>query len=402
MTAQPGRAAVPSRVAPARATPIGSHENAEASPPGPETAAAGNGVPAFPERLDRKLLPPGDRVEAGVSPGACGLVPSGSGTFVPADRAAGELASSGVSLKGEARARGGVEAERPSPGGPPMPGPALSAPSDAGAPGQPAGGPSDLEALRRLCLGAGRSVASPAEPHPLGTPLDAALGGGLARGVLHEAFCADAGGLGAALGFVAVLAAGVRGPVVWVRQDMAVHEAGRLYGAGCAELGIDPDRLLLVEAPDAAGVLRATEEALRHPAPALVIAEPWGTPRVLDLTATRRLALRAGERGALAVLLRPGGEPAPSVAATRWLVGPASSSSAVPHGLGPPAFALELVRNRLGPTGCWTMEWDGDARRFKTRPPVATPLPAPHGRLPAAPVHRPAASERGEGALRRA
>lgn len=267
--------------------------------------------------------------------------------------------------------------------------------------------PASLAALRDLCRSAGGStpVLNRAECLPLGASLDGVLGGGLARGQLHEVFSADAGGLGGVLGFAAALAAGARGPVVWVRQDMAVSETGSLYGAGCAELGIDPARLLLVEACDAASVLRAAEEALRHPAPALVIAEPWGMPRVLDLTATRRLALRAGERGTLALLLRPGAEPSPSVAATRWLIAPAASGSPLPFGLGPPAFAVELVRNRLGPLGRWIVEWDTHERRFHERRfergSGESPA-APHGRLPAAPVHRPAPADLADAARRRA
>ncbi|MEP9350494.1 hypothetical protein [Xanthobacter sp. KR7-225] len=243
--------------------------------------------------------------------------------------------------------------------------------------------PAALAALRGLC---GSPAAAPARRHLLGAPLDAALGGGLPRGALHEMFCGAPGAHGAMLGFAAALAAGLGGPVVWVRQDMSVREGGRLYAPGCAELGLDPAFLVLVEAADAASVLRAAEDALRHAGPALVIAEPWGTARVLDLTATRRLALRAGERGALALLLRPGAEPEPSAAVTRWQVAPAGALCPLPFGLGPPAFALELVRSRLGPTGRWIVEWNAHARRFNP----AAPGAAAFGRVPAAPFHRPA------------
>lgn len=215
----------------------------------------------------------------------------------------------------------------------------------------------------------------------LGGPLDGVLGGGLVRGALHEIFPGERGPGAAAMGFAAMLAALAQGPVVWIRQDMAGFEAGALHGAGCACLGLDPDRLVLVKARDGAGVLRAAEEALRHHAPRLVVAEPWGEPEGLDLTAGRRLALRAAETGALALLLRPAAAPAPSAAFTRWLVGAAPSASARRHEPGPPAFTLELIRNRLGPLGRWTMEWDADARCLR----AATP----HRRLPAVPVHRP-------------
>jgi protein ImuA len=235
-------------------------------------------------------------------------------------------------------------------------------------------------------MGGPARAAAPAGRLALGAPLDAALGGGLPRGALHEIYGGAPGAHGVLLGFAAALAAGLRVPVLWVRQDMSVREGGRLHAPGCAELGLDPDRLVLVEAADAAGVLRAAEDGLRHAGAGVVIAEPWGAARVLDLTATRRLALRAAERGALALLLRPGAEPAPSAAATRWHVAPAGSAAPLPFGLGAPAFALELARNRFGPLGQWNVEFDADARRFGPLAPGA----APSGRGSAAARHRPA------------
>lgn len=250
-----------------------------------------------------------------------------------------------------------------------------------------------LAALRRSIASMEDGGERDGRPHPLspqplslGVPLDAVLGGGLARGALHEVFPDGKGHPAAAMGFVAVLAALARGPVVWIRQDMAGFEAGALHGAGCAGLGLDPRRLVLVRARDGAGVLRAAEEALRHHAPRLVVAEPWGEPDVLDLTAGRRLALRAAATGAFAVLLRPAAAPSPSAAVTRWMVDAAPSGGADAHQLGPPAFGLELIRNRLGPLGRWTLEWDAHARCLR----AATP----HRRLPALPVHRPTAPHR--------
>lgn len=266
-------------------------------------------------------------------------------------------------------------------------------PAVPGAGADPASSPATLDALRALVRSPARA-ASPAGRLLLGAPLDAALGGGLPRGALHEVHGGAPGAHGVLLGFAAALAGalvgglagGLGGPVLWVRQDMSVREGGRLHAPGCAELGLDPDRIVLVEAADAAGVLRAAEDGLRQAGAGVVIAEPWGAARVLDLTATRRLALRAAERGALALLLRPGAEPEPSAAATRWHVAPAGSASPLPFGLGAPAFALELARNRFGPTGRWIVEFDADARRFGPLAPGA----APSGRGAAAARHRPA------------
>ncbi|MFG1381303.1 ImuA family protein [Xanthobacter versatilis] len=247
-----------------------------------------------------------------------------------------------------------------------------------------------LAALRRRVeeiQHAGAPAAGVERGHmALGAPLDGALGGGLPLGALHEVFACDKGNGAAALGFALALAAGTRRPVVWVRQDLAALEGGDLYGPGCAAFGLDPARLIVVQGADATDTLAAAEEALRHAVLGLVVVEPWGMPARLDLTATRRLALRAERSGVPALLLRSAAEPVPSAAATRWLASaaPSGAAGAPAFCLGPPAFALELARNRAGPTGRWIVEWNAHARRF---------APAPRRPAAAPPVHRPAASQ---------
>lgn len=262
-------------------------------------------------------------------------------------------------------------------------------------------GPGDpLAALRRRVCEIERSsprTEGTAARLALGRPLDEALGGGLPRGALHEVFSTDRGVHASALGFVLALAAGSGRAVLWVRQDLAALEGGEIYGPGCAAFGLDPARLILVAARDAAGVLGAAEEAVRHPGLGLVVAEPWGVPPVLDLTATRRLALRAEASGVPVVLLRPSAQPAPSAATTRWLAAASPSrpaAEAPAFCLGPPAFALELARNRGGPTGRWIVEWNAHARRFSPQ--------APHRHPAAVPADRPAASPGGAAAARAA
>ncbi len=249
----------------------------------------------------------------------------------------------------------------------------------------------ELKALRQQIIemerASGPSGGAARARVPLGAPLDGPLGGGLARDALHEAFSADKGNAAALLGFGLALAAGMRRPIFWVRQDMATLEGGEIYGPGCAAFGLDPTRLILIATPDGADTLAAAEEALGHASLGLVVAEPWGTPAVLDLTATRRLALRAERSGVPVLLLRPAGEPIPSAAATRWRVAAAPSRparDAPAFCLGPPAFALEIERNRLGLTGRFLVEWNAHARRF---------IEAPRRPAVAAPADRPAPSQ---------
>ena len=84
-----------------------------------------------------------------------------------------------------------------------------------------------------------------------------------------------------------------------------------------------------------------------------------GNPRLLDLTASRRLALRAAEAGVMGLLLRQTDRPEPGAATTRWLVAPrpAAATDDFPAGIGNPAWRLVLERNRHGATG--TFDWSG-------------------------------------------
>ena len=203
---------------------------------------------------------------------------------------------------------------------------------------------------------------------PLGVaPVDDALGGGLGGGLLHEIAAAREGESAAACGFALLLATRTSGPVVWITEDMALHESGMPYGPGLDELGLPPERFLMVAAPNFRDVLWAVEEALSCRGMGTVIGEIRQAS--LDLTATRRLSLAAGRHGAVALLLRSAPGRDASAAATRWIVKTVPSKAAKPramtHGPGPPRFALSLVRNRRGPPGSWVLEWNGVEQRFE-------------------------------------
>jgi hypothetical protein len=99
---------------------------------------------------------------------------------------------------------------------------------------------------------------------PLGhSAADLCLKGGLERGVLHEVFAAI-GHEAVATGFVAGLAARVAmgKRLLWIRQDFSALEFGELSATGFLEFGLDPARLLLLCVADAAGGLRAANDAL--------------------------------------------------------------------------------------------------------------------------------------------
>src|SRR4051812_39847394 len=94
--------------------------------------------------------------------------------------------------------------------------------------------------------------------------IDERIGGGLARGALHEIFADEAVDAAAGVGFAAMLARRIahngRDALVWLRVGDA---EGSLYPPGLNEVGIDPDRVLLVLAPDAESLMRAAGEVVR-------------------------------------------------------------------------------------------------------------------------------------------
>jgi protein ImuA len=214
---------------------------------------------------------------------------------------------------------------------------------------------------------------------PLGTAsIDAALGGGLALGCLHELAPAAPLHLGAAAGFALTLAARAseRKATLWIQPEFAGTEAGMLYGPGLTALGLPMERLLLLRVARPVDVLWAMEEALKSRVLATVIAELTDDGTAADLTATRRLALAARDGGGLGFLLRHRISPESSAAATRWDIAAAPSIPDAFGGLGRTAFTLSLVKNRRGPFGRWTVEWNPHEHSF-------SPLSLPVAEAPA-------------------
>jgi protein ImuA len=205
---------------------------------------------------------------------------------------------------------------------------------------------------------------------PLGVgSLDRALGGGLARGRLHELFAAEPADAGSAAGFAAMLACCALppgAPLLWLRLEEVERRGGRLHAPGLAEIGIDPSRLVLAVLPDPVALLRAAAEVLRCPEVGMAVIELWQSPRALDLTASRRLAITAEETGVTALLLRAEAQPTPSAAQTRWSIAAAASTALEAEAPGFPVLDLELLRQRGGPGGGrWRLEWNRDRACFE-------------------------------------
>lgn len=256
---------------------------------------------------------------------------------------------------------------------------------------------SALIALRRSLdrLEPRRAPASSA-PVALGhAGIDAALGGGLERGRLHEVF-ADEEEAGSGGGFIALLGLRLAGgrPLLWLRCEAAEHRSGRLQAGGLGELGFDPAALLLGIVPGEPALLRAAAEASRCAGLGALLVECWGPMRGFDLTASRRLMLAAETSGVPVLVLRVAAPLQPSAADTRWRVAAAPSIVLEADAPGAPMFDLELLRRRAGPpAGPWRVEWNRDRQCFAEPDFVreGAPLPRPvHALVPgrAAEAHR--------------
>jgi protein ImuA len=245
-----------------------------------------------------------------------------------------------------------------------------------------------LAALRdRIDAIEGLRPATSAAPFPLGlAAIDARLGGGLARGRLHELYAAEPDDHAAASAFALMLALRAGdGAILWLRQDHALRAAGRINGAGLVELGVDPARLIEILVPDEKALLRAAGDAVRCPDMAALLIEPWRAARTLDLTVSRRLALAAEQSGVTTLLIRSGADPGPSAAHSRWRIGSIPAVPLEADAPGHAAIGIDLLRHRAG-IAAFTLdvEWDRDHRRFREPPLSGALLPLPAQRSAAA------------------
>ncbi len=249
-----------------------------------------------------------------------------------------------------------------------------------------------IDRLKRQLERLERPRAAEAGQFALGeAALDARLGGGLARGALHEICAGGEGDHPAASGFALMLAMRASGrageggagqggakPVLWVREDKGARMDGQLYAPGLAELGFDPGRLILVQAPDTLAALRAGADILGSLGLGAVVIEPFGEARALDLTASRRLVLAAERAGVAAFVLRARTSGFASAASTRWHVASASSHALPGDAPGVTALSLALVRHRGGIAPFEILlEWDRDETAFREPALLRDHLPAP-------------------------
>jgi protein ImuA len=214
--------------------------------------------------------------------------------------------------------------------------------------------------------------------------LDAALGGGLPMDGLIEVTPSGPAMLPSASAFAFMLLSRLprRGVVLHAVTRAAAREHGALHAPGLIDLGLDPGRILAVEAPHPRDMAFILEEAAQAQGLAALIAE--GPPP--SFLASRRLSLLLARRAMPCLFvpdqpLREGSAAALRLAVTP-VPGPPDALDA--RGPAPPAFRVTLARLRGGHPGLTldTVFHHGD--RIFTPFPRLAPATAAAGALPAA------------------
>lgn len=187
-------------------------------------------------------------------------------------------------------------------------------------------------------------------------------------GVVHELTTAESP-MSAASGFACYLLSRLmrRGTVsAWI----STHRT--LFPPALAGYGIEPDRILFIDAASGRDALWAMEEALRCDQLAAVV----GEVRDLDFTASRRLQLAVEKSKVTGLVLRPSGSRlVQNACVSRWHISslPSTPSAGLP-GVGHARWKVELLKMRGGKTGMWEMEWTPETLHILS--PAKTPVTA--------------------------
>jgi protein ImuA len=167
-------------------------------------------------------------------------------------------------------------------------------------------------------------------------PLDAALGGGLATGAVHEFIAAQP--LAAVRTVALRAAARAVGGHQWL---LYLDHNFDFYAPAAAQWGVPLGRLLVVRAESGGDRLWVAEQALRCRAVGAVIL----AARHLPATVTRRLQLAAEAGGGLGLLLRDQAPREATFAATRLRF------ETLPTALGARGLRITVLKQRHGPPG---------------------------------------------------
>ena len=172
----------------------------------------------------------------------------------------------------------------------------------------------------------------------------------------------------AATGFALASLNTHKAPVLWVQDRQSRQENGTIYTPGLQAYGLTAPILhVMVNHPR--DVLWAMEEGAQCAGLSAVIGEIHGAPKVLDFTATKRLAMRAEASGVAVYLIRSGDPGTLRAARERWRIG-ALPSATHPHDARAPGQArwdADLFRARGRAPSRWVASYDPSTQHTQDR-----------------------------------
>ena len=169
---------------------------------------------------------------------------------------------------------------------------------------------------------------------------------------MHEFISHDAGREAATKGFIACLLAGLtgdNGACVWIGNRQAI------FPPALKNFGIEPDRIVFINAQHEKEILWTMEEALKCEGLTAVV----GEMRELSFTASRRFQLAVEQSQATGFIIRNNPRNlSVNACVSRWKIAssPADEENNLP-GIGFPRWNIELLKIRNGKPGVWQMEW---------------------------------------------
>lgn len=178
--------------------------------------------------------------------------------------------------------------------------------------------------------------------------------------VLHEIIPDDWKNSGAAIGLTLAVLQTLQGPCLWAQMGASRYDLGTLFGPGLQVHGINPDGVMLAQPRKDIDLLGMLEEGLTTPGIAAVVGVLPASSRSYDLTASRRLSLRAHKYGVPVFVLRYGPGGGASAATHRWRVASVSRScfnENISRTFGR-RWHVDLVKSRTRAPGQWVMDWN--------------------------------------------
>ncbi len=155
------------------------------------------------------------------------------------------------------------------------------------------------------------------------------------------------------MAFAVALGARLGGKVLWVRK---AWRGEQINPAGVIPY-LDPQHLLLAQAPSHLDVLASAEEGLRSGSVALVVME---LTQPVGLTEGRRLQLAAQSGKTMGLCILPEGMGS-NAAQTRWHCSPVFD----PQGQTDSTLQRwKIIKNKSGTLKAWNVKWDAQTRRI--------------------------------------